>query len=95
MLVRISRLILARPYASCIRVPAITSIRHYANIDKTNPTRKKAFKLLDDELKQLHMWISRLTVDSMPKDLCKVSFSRSSGPGGQNVNKWGPQFNGC
>jgi len=35
----------------------------------------------------LHLWISRLTVESMPKDLCKLSFSRSSGPGGQNVNK--------
>lgn len=87
MLVRISRLILVRPYLLPLRFPAAISIRHYANLDKKNPTRKKAFKVLDDELKMLHLWISRLTVDSMPKDLCQVSFSRSSGPGGQNVNK--------
>ena len=88
MLARISRIILLRPCPPPLRIPTITSIRHYANIDKKNPTRKKSFKLLDDELKTLHLWISRLTVESMPKDLCKVSFSRSSGPGGQNVNKW-------
>src|SRR5277367_6072398 len=87
MLARISRIVLLHPCPPLLRIPAITSIRHYANIDKKNPTRKKAFKMLDDELKTLHVWISRLSVDSMPKDLCKVSFSRSSGPGGQNVNK--------
>ncbi|SAM05701.1 hypothetical protein [Absidia glauca] len=32
-------------------------------------------------------WISQFNKDNLPKDQISVSFSRSSGPGGQNVNK--------
>jgi len=32
-------------------------------------------------------WLLSFTLDSIPQHLCKVTYSRSSGPGGQNVNK--------
>lgn len=41
----------------------------------------------EDELKAARQWLSKLDPDTIPRDLCDVSFSRSSGPGGQNVNK--------
>jgi len=34
-------------------------------------------------------WMSKFQLDIIPKRICEVSFSRSSGPGGQNVNKYG------
>jgi hypothetical protein len=33
-------------------------------------------------------WLAKFNTNSIPRNLCEVSFSRSSGPGGQNVNKW-------
>ncbi len=32
-------------------------------------------------------WLSKISIHTIPRNLCKVTFSRSSGPGGQNVNK--------
>ncbi|KAJ4480242.1 RF-1 domain-containing protein [Lentinula aciculospora] len=32
-------------------------------------------------------WVSQFKVESIPRTLVQLSFSRSSGPGGQNVNK--------
>ena len=72
----------------CLRFPLAYTIRCYANVDKSNPTRKTKFYSLDDEMKTLHIFIQNLTPAKLPKDLCKVTFSRSSGPGGQNVNKY-------
>ncbi|GIZ38645.1 hypothetical protein CKM354_000205600 [Cercospora kikuchii] len=39
------------------------------------------------ELQAARQWLSKLDPDTIPRDICEVSFSRSSGPGGQNVNK--------
>ena len=94
MLIRIPRLpphLLSNPF--CHRLPITQSIRCYANIDKSNPTRKTKFSALDDEMKALHLFIKNITPAHLPKDLCKVTFSRSSGPGGQNVNKYPPPQN--
>ena len=33
-------------------------------------------------------WLANYNSDTIPQRMCDVSFSRSSGPGGQNVNKW-------
>lgn len=41
----------------------------------------------EDELRAARQWLSKLDPDTIPRELCDVSFSRSSGPGGQNVNK--------
>lgn len=39
------------------------------------------------ELEAARAWLSKLDPDTIPKEICEVTFSRSSGPGGQNVNK--------
>lgn len=33
-------------------------------------------------------WLSKLDINTIPRHLGQVTFSRSSGPGGQNVNKY-------
>ena len=90
MLIRIPRLAHLLPRPGYLRLPITQSIRCYANIDKSNPTRKTKFSALNDEMKALHLFVKNLTPGQLPKDLCKVTFSRSSGPGGQNVNKYTP-----
>lgn len=40
------------------------------------------------ELKAAREWLSKFDLDTIPRSICEVSFSRSSGPGGQNVNKY-------
>ncbi|KAA8915458.1 hypothetical protein TRICI_002379 [Trichomonascus ciferrii] len=39
------------------------------------------------ELENCRLWLSRLSPKTVPVDKFEVSFARSSGPGGQNVNK--------
>ncbi|EME77867.1 uncharacterized protein MYCFIDRAFT_33694 [Pseudocercospora fijiensis CIRAD86] len=39
------------------------------------------------ELQAARKWLKALNPDTIPRELCEISFSRSSGPGGQNVNK--------
>src|SRR5436190_6492289 len=91
MLIRVPpRLPCVRHTPPLLRLPFSIAIRHYANVDRKNPTRKYKFTALDEEMKRLHIWIDNLALSSIPKDLCKVTFSRSSGPGGQNVNKYIP-----
>ncbi|KAL1303140.1 hypothetical protein AAFC00_006572 [Neodothiora populina] len=41
----------------------------------------------EEELDEARKWLSRFDAETIPRSLCDVSFSRSSGPGGQNVNK--------
>lgn len=48
---------------------------------------KRAGEDDDAELAAARRWLSNLDPDTIPRDMCEVSFSRSSGPGGQNVNK--------
>lgn len=41
----------------------------------------------EKEQRAARAWMTTFTPESIPKSICEVSFSRSSGPGGQNVNK--------
>lgn len=41
----------------------------------------------DEDITAARNWIDNFTPSSIPKDRLELSFSRSSGPGGQNVNK--------
>lgn len=42
----------------------------------------------EDDIKAARQWLSELDADTIRNNAtCDVSFSRSSGPGGQNVNK--------
>ncbi|CAC9889092.1 unnamed protein product [Aureobasidium pullulans] len=38
----------------------------------------------DDELDAARRWLATFDAETIPKSICDVSFSRSSGPGGQN-----------
>ena len=40
------------------------------------------------ELDAARKWLANLDTDTIPRSIGDVSFSRSSGPGGQNVNKY-------
>ncbi|KAK1049821.1 hypothetical protein LTR12_013387 [Friedmanniomyces endolithicus] len=39
------------------------------------------------DLSAARTWLSNLNPNTIPRSICQISFSRSSGPGGQNVNK--------
>jgi peptidyl-tRNA hydrolase ICT1 len=42
----------------------------------------------DEELRVARGWLAKLHAETIPKSIGELSFSRSSGPGGQNVNKY-------
>ena len=42
----------------------------------------------EDEQNEARQWLATFTPDTIPRRLGEISFSRSSGPGGQNVNKY-------
>ncbi|KAB8203559.1 RF-1 domain-containing protein [Aspergillus parasiticus] len=41
----------------------------------------------NEDLAAARKWLTGLTSKTIPRQICEISFSRSSGPGGQNVNK--------
>lgn len=41
----------------------------------------------DEDLAAARKWLADLNPDTIPRSLSEITFSRSSGPGGQNVNK--------
>jgi len=41
----------------------------------------------DEDLKAARIWLNHLNSKTVPRSICDISYSRSSGPGGQNVNK--------
>ncbi|PVH97678.1 hypothetical protein DM02DRAFT_597174 [Periconia macrospinosa] len=41
----------------------------------------------DGNIEAARTWLGQLHADTIPKSITELSFSRSSGPGGQNVNK--------
>jgi len=40
------------------------------------------------DLTAARQWLASFNSETIPRSICDVSFSRSSGPGGQNVNKY-------
>ena len=57
--------------------------RSYAHGKNTNTD--------EDELAAARKWLAKLDAEPIPRSIADISFSRSSGPGGQNVNKLSPQ----
>ncbi|KAI9861494.1 MAG: hypothetical protein M1824_002386 [Vezdaea acicularis] len=41
----------------------------------------------EEDVAAARSWVAQFEPNSIPRSICSVSFSRSSGPGGQNVNK--------
>lgn len=52
-------------------------------------TRAAQPETSSEDVAAARTWLANLNSDTIPRNLCEVSFSRSSGPGGQNVNKYG------
>ena len=42
----------------------------------------------EEKQKSARKWLAAYTSNPIPNKICDVTFSRSSGPGGQNVNKY-------
>jgi peptidyl-tRNA hydrolase ICT1 len=63
------------------RLAARGAVRHYA---------RTANVASEEEIQTARKWLEMLHGDTIPRDIGQLSFSRSSGPGGQNVNKYGP-----
>ncbi|KAF2768510.1 hypothetical protein EJ03DRAFT_328171 [Teratosphaeria nubilosa] len=66
-------LVLSRPFGATSR------LRSYAT--------KRGGDASEEELDAARKWLAKLDPDTIPRNICDISFSRSSGPGGQNVNK--------
>ena len=43
----------------------------------------------EQDHEEARTWLAGFNANTIPKNICEVTFSRSSGPGGQNVNKYG------
>ncbi|GAO46437.1 hypothetical protein G7K_0668-t1 [Saitoella complicata NRRL Y-17804] len=48
---------------------------------------RRWFSADEHELAQLRKWKASFNPEIIPRDKCEIRFDRSSGPGGQNVNK--------
>jgi len=54
----------------------------------TETSRKLGWETeIPDQIKERAEWVSWFKTKKLSKSACEISFSRSSGPGGQNVNK--------
>lgn len=52
-------------------------------------SRRSANSAAGDELRAARNWLASLDAETIPlQSIGELSFSRSSGPGGQNVNKY-------
>ncbi len=58
------------------------------NITRRAITSRAEDTASEDDLEEGREWLARFTLDTIPKNICDVKCSRSSGPGGQNVNKF-------
>lgn len=71
----------SRSVKPLLQSPRITVSRQFA-------TRKDNGAADEEEIDAARKWLANLDADTIrEKAVCDVSFSRSSGPGGQNVNK--------
>lgn len=55
---------------------------------RTHATKRTPSEYSEEDLTAARKWLSNLNPDTIPRNLCEITFSRSSGPGGQNVNKY-------
>jgi len=68
-----------------LAIPSIRSLRAVFSQYRTKSTTSAPPST--EEISLARRWLAKFDPDTIPKRLCELSFSRSSGPGGQNVNK--------
>jgi peptidyl-tRNA hydrolase ICT1 len=61
-----------------------SSIRQHA---RAFASKRRPADYSDEDLAAARKWLADLNPDTIPRSLSEITFSRSSGPGGQNVNK--------
>lgn len=78
------RLLLSRPNVAAIRPihhHVIFGVRHIAFRPDVPEGPSEA------DMRAAREWLASFDMETIPRKLGDISFSRSSGPGGQNVNK--------
>ena len=70
-------------YVKC----ALPRSRHLSTASQLATSGERVDDNPEGEHKEARRWLAQFSVKSIPKGACDVSFSRASGPGGQNVNK--------
>ena len=64
-------------------------IRRHSVSSKFSPQPHHLVHHVDEEEEgKARTWLSKFDVKDVPKNICEIFFSRASGPGGQNVNKY-------
>jgi peptidyl-tRNA hydrolase ICT1 len=78
--------LLAPPVRAHLAAPRL----HCAPALSIAPLRRASGRgdVSEDELQQARRWLEQLHAETIPRSIGDLSFSRSSGPGGQNVNKY-------
>lgn len=67
-----------------LRAPQISTIKRFnTNIVRNNDPVGPD----EDDVEECRHWLSQFDAKTFPRSLGELSYSRSSGPGGQNVNK--------
>jgi peptidyl-tRNA hydrolase ICT1 len=64
-----------------------TSYTTSQQFPRTYATKRGPADYTEEDLSAARKWLANLNPDTIPRNLCEITFSRSSGPGGQNVNK--------
>ncbi|BGP40023.1 hypothetical protein JCM10450v2_004003 [Rhodotorula kratochvilovae] len=80
-------MLLLRSDSSRGLLPLIRLVRSVSSVPKPPPLASLANQ---DDMRQARDWLAafeRVSADDWPKHLTEASFSRSSGPGGQHVNR--------
>lgn len=74
---------------SSARISLFGGARARSTFTRAFASRRKAtLDAAEAELKEAREWLAGFSPKSIPRNICEISFSRSSGPGGQNVNKY-------
>lgn len=74
--------------ARCIasRMNLVRANSTLAHLASTMPKVSTDFS--DQDQSDARKWLASFTANTIPRKLGEVSFSKSSGPGGQNANKY-------
>ena len=85
---RESMLRLRTAIASPSQLQKLSHICPFASVARLSARSETGDAKSEEEHREARNWLNRFSVSSIPKGTCEVNFSRASGPGGQNVNKY-------
>jgi len=71
-----------------LRHGALSTTLYTSRTLRALATRAGSTTATDEELSAARQWLAKFDAETIPRTICDVTFSRSSGPGGQNVNKF-------